>query len=61
MHYFSVRQKKMEGAKKVYKWGKRSIKGFLSFSLFYLMLTSILPRINEFIPITENRKKKLSV
>ena len=57
--YSSVRRKKMVGTKKVYKWWKRSIKGFLSFSLFYLMLTSILPRINKFIPIIEKRRKKL--
>ena len=48
----------MVGAKKVYKWWKSSTKGFLSFSLFYLMLTLILPRINKFIPIIEKRRKK---
>ena len=51
--------KKMVGAKKVYKWWKRSIKGFLSFLLFYLMLTSILPGTNKFIPIIEKRRKKV--
>ena len=53
--YLSVGWKKMVGAK---KW-KRSINEFLSFSLLYLMLTSILPRINKFIPIIEERRKKL--
>ena len=51
----NVGWKKMVGAK---KW-KRSINEFLSFSLLYLMLTSILPRINKFIPIIEERRKKL--
>ena len=55
----SVGRKKMVVAKKVYKWGKRSIKGFLSFSLFYQMLTSILPWINKFIPIIKKCRKKL--
>ena len=59
MYYFSVGWKKMVGAKKIYKWWKRSVKGFLSFLLFSLMLTSILPRINKFIPIMEMRRKKL--
>ena len=59
MHYFSVGSWKIVGAKKVYKWWKRSIKGFLSFSMFYLMLTSILPGINKFIPIIA--EKNLSV
>ena len=59
MYYFSVGRKKMVGAKKIYKWWKRSVKGFLSFLLFSLMLTSILPRINKFIPIMEMRRKKL--
>ena len=45
--------------KKIDKWWKRSIKSFLSFSLFYLMLTSILPWINKFIPIIKKRRKKL--
>ena len=48
----------MVGAKKVYKWWKRSIKGFLSFSMLYLMLTLILQWINEFIHIIEKRRKK---
>ena len=46
--------------KKVYKWLKLSIKGFLSFLLFHLMLNLILPRINKFIPIIEKRRKKLN-
>ena len=58
MHYFSIARKKIVVAKKVNKWWKRSIRGFLSFSLFYLMLTSILPRMNKSIPITEKRRKK---
>ena len=53
--YLSVGWKKMVGAKKC----KRSINKFLSFSLLYLMLTSILPRINKFIPVIEKRRKKL--
>ena len=53
LHYsdfvcFNVGRKKMVGAKKVYKWWKRSVKGFLSFSLFFLMLSSIPPRIKKF-------------
>ena len=52
--YFSV------GEKKGYKWWKRSIKGFLSFSLFYLTLTSILPRINKFTRKIRKRRKKLT-
>ena len=32
-------------------------KGFLSFSLFYLMLTVILPWINKVIPIIEKGRK----
>ena len=59
MHYFSVGRKKMVGAKKGLQVVKRSSKGFLSFSLFDLMLTSILPQINKFIPIIEKRRKKL--
>ena len=48
--------------KKVYKRWKRSIKGFLSFSLFYVMLTWILlTRINKFIPIIENRRKRFFI
>ena len=53
----SVGRKEMVVAKKVYKWGKRSIKGFLSFSLFCQMLTSILPWINKFIPIIKKCRK----
>ena len=47
----------MVGAKKGLQVVKTvNMKGFLSFSLFYLMMTSIVPRINKFIPITEKRK-----
>ena len=46
--------------KKVYKWLKLSIKGFLSFLLFHLMLNLTLPRINKFIPIIEKRRNKLN-
>ena len=57
MHYISLGRKKVVGTKKVYKWYKRSIKGFLFFSLFHLMLTSILTGINKFIAIIDKRRK----
>ena len=49
----------MVGAKIRLQVVKTVIKGFLSFSLFYLMLTSIFPWINKCIHITEKCRKKL--
>ena len=50
----------MLGAKKGFTSGENGqLRAFLSFSLFYLMLTSIVPRIDKFIPIIEKHRKNL--
>ena len=60
MHFFSAGPKKILGAKKKFTSGENGqLRAFYFFSLFYLMLTSILPRIQKFTPIIEKHRKKL--